>query len=230
MTVQVFGRGMDDQIGPEGDGAGQNGRGNRAVDGEPGAGVMGDARRRRDVGNVPSRVRRRLDPDQPRLARTHGGGQGGEIAGVDEFHLQAPGDGEIDDPFAQGPIHDPGGNHMVAGKQRLKHRRRRRHARGEQQTVAAAFQLGKQVFGRVICRVVRPGVAPARTVTAIGIPLEGGRRMQGRDEGPGFRIDPPQRLGGQGFRRKGGVDGRAIFVGHVLKPSVIRGHHHFTRN
>ena len=71
VTVQVLGRRVHDEVGAQCQRPRQHRRRHGRVDGEPGAGAVRDLGRGGDVGDLPQRVGRRLQPDQPRPARPH---------------------------------------------------------------------------------------------------------------------------------------------------------------
>ena len=150
VTVQVLAGRMHHQISAELQRTQQHRRRSRAVDGEAGPGRVRDVCRRGDVGHVPRRVRRAVEPDQPGLAGPHCRRQGVQVGGIDELDLQPPRHGEIDQPGAQRPIHDTRGHHVIARQQGLEDGRRRRHARSEEQAIAPAFQGRQQLFRLVI--------------------------------------------------------------------------------
>ena len=108
------------------------------------------------------RVGRRLQPDQPRPPGRTAARHGAEVGRVDQLDREAPAHAVIEQPAAQRPVHHARRQHVVARGQRLEHRRRRRHARGEQQRRGAALQLGEQVLGRLEGRDCRRARRPAR--------------------------------------------------------------------
>ena len=88
------------------------------------------------VGDLPHRVGRGLHPDEPGAARPDRGRHRGQVAGVGELDVQAPGEAELGQPLAHPPVQHPGDQHVVAGQQRLEHRGGRGHPRGEQRARA----------------------------------------------------------------------------------------------
>ena len=84
MPRQVLRDAVDDDVGAERKGLLEDGRGERIVDHDQGAMLMGNTGDRRDVGHDQPRVGRRFEPDQPRAAgdcRAHGA-KIGRINGV----------------------------------------------------------------------------------------------------------------------------------------------------
>ena len=87
MAVEVLGAGMHDHVGAQRDGLREHRRRHRGIDRQQRAGLVGDVCGLGDVGDGPERIGRRLDPDEPGLARTHARADGGGLAGVDEGRL-----------------------------------------------------------------------------------------------------------------------------------------------
>ncbi len=138
----------------------------------------------------------------------------GEVARVDQVEGEAPGDREGQEPVAQAPVHDLGGDHVVARAKRQEERGRGRHAGGEQEAALAAFQGVEQRFGVLDGRVVGAAVAPAAAVLVVGVAQVGAGRVERRDQGAGRRVGAALGLGGQ--RR-----GMLLEVGHGRSPDAM---------
>ncbi len=143
------------------------------------AGLMGDLRRARDVGDGPERVGRRLRPDQLRLARPDGFAQRIEVGHVHQRDPQAPARAVGQQPVAQGPIHDVRRHHMIARRQREEHRGRGRHAGAQQQRGRCVLQHGDHRFGLAHRLVVGAAVDVTGTVLVVRVAEEGGGAFGG---------------------------------------------------
>ena len=169
-------------------------RGHGAVDDQPGVSLVRNLRGCGDVGDGPRGIGRGLDPHDAGPVRIDGLLPRGEVAGVDVGDGDAPGEGKLADPLPQRPVHDRGGDDVVAGSQRTEHRRGGGHTGGEQQCAVPLLELGQEPLGGVVGGVVRPRVLVGAGVGAVGGPLEGGRRMDGRDQCPRVGVDRAERL------------------------------------
>ena len=195
VAVQILGRRVHDEIGAERERPAQH-RGRRgAVDREPRARARARVSAAAAMSVIdPGRVGRGLDPDELGGPRADRRLQGIEIAGIDEIDGQTPAAGERREPVAQPPVHDLGGDHVIAGSERLEDRGRRRHAGGEEQAALAAVERVEQRLGMVDGRVVGAAVAAPAAVLVVGIAQIGGGGVQRRDQGAGRRVDLAQRL------------------------------------
>lgn len=203
---------MHDDVGAELDRTGQNRRGDGVVDRNPGPHPMRDLHCMGNVGHCPQGVGRRLQPQQV-TARFNGAGQGRRIVQIGESHLQSGRTGNVDQPLAQAPIHDPGRDDTAAGRQCLKHRDRRCHARSMEDCIRAFLQPRQQLFNLIEIDVMVTDIGPPRRIAVVGVTLEGGRRLDRGHESTGRRLHPTQCLGGQGFRLV------VVAVAHWMSPS-----------
>ena len=105
MAIQILGRRMHHDSRAELDRPGEHRRCRGGVDGDECADVARDVARRGNVGDVPGRIRGRLDPDQARPPRPR---LFGKLIGRRIFipcDRQSPGCHKLQQPFAQRPVH-----------------------------------------------------------------------------------------------------------------------------
>jgi hypothetical protein len=100
VAVEVLGGGVDHQVGAQLQGPGVHRGRHRVVDRHPHPGGVGQRADGGQIGDLPHRVGRRLDPDQAGAALADGRPQGVQVGGVDELHIQAPGERELGQPLA----------------------------------------------------------------------------------------------------------------------------------
>ncbi len=206
---------MHDEVGAERQWPGQYRGRDGAVDSEQGADGVRDFGRPGDVGDRPQRVRRGLDPYEARPVRAHRITHRVERGRIDEIDRDPPRLGEILQPAAQSPIHDPGRHDMGISRKALENGGGGRHAGGEQQGRRAAFECGQQCLRLVVGRVVGASVAAASPVLVVGIAHERRRRVDRQDHGTGRRVGRAQRL-----RGKGG--GMQRFAAHHVSAAAVR--------
>ena len=130
-----------------------------------------------DVGDVPGRIRRRLDPDQPRLAGTQppprrAAGSVMSTSSTCEPQCVA----KLMQPVAQRPVHDLRREHVIARRQRLEHGRRRGHARGEPARPAPPSRRASSASAWPKRRVVGARIDAAGAVLVVGVAHVGRRR------------------------------------------------------
>ena len=174
---------MHDEIGAEAQWPGQHRRRRGAVDREQRAAGLGDLGGAGDVGHRPQRVRRRLDPNEARPARTDRPAQRIERRRIDELHRETPGLGKIPQPAAQPPIHHLRGNDMSVPREALEDCGRRRHPRGKQQRGRTAFESGQERLRLVVARVVGAAVTAPAAILVVGIAHKGRRGVDRQDDG-----------------------------------------------
>ncbi len=200
VAVQVLGGRVHHQVRAELQRPGQHRCRHRVVDRDPYPGGVGQLADGREVGDLPHRVGRCLRPQQPGTARPDRGLHGGQVGGVGELHVQAPGEAELGQPLPHPPVQDPGDQHVIAGEQRLEDRGGCGHARGEQRARAARpLQRGQQPLGVLEGRVVGPGVDAVLVVGAVGLLLIVRRRVDDRGQAAGHRVHLAQGLRRQGL-------------------------------
>ena len=90
VTVEILGRRMHDDVRAQFDRARQQGRRRGRVDYDGRTDLAGDRARRGNIGNLPGRVGRRFDPDQPRSASADFPRQIVERRVVIEIQRQSP--------------------------------------------------------------------------------------------------------------------------------------------
>ena len=122
VAAEVLRRRVDGEVGAVLERALVDRRRERVVDGDQRAPAPGDDAR--DVDDVQQRVRRRLDPDQPRLVAQRGG-DGVEVGLVDEVVGQAPAAEHLVDEAVGAAVEVVRQHDVVAGRAH-----RRDHARG----------------------------------------------------------------------------------------------------
>ena len=210
MAVEILGGRVQHDIGAEREGAGQHRRRHRGVDGQQRAGRMRAARRLRDVRDDPGRVRRRLDPDEPRAAGPDGRAERARVAGIDEGHLQAVARRILASATAAGPSTSPWARPRARAAPAPRNAAGcRGHAGREQQARCAALQLGQDVLDLPYRGVVGAAVAVAPSVLVVRIAHEGRGHMDGRNDGAGGGID---RAAGLGRRSSPGLAGGAVAI------------------
>ena len=169
-------------------------------DGEPRAGGVSDLCSVRDIAHRPGGIGRRLQPYELGASRPHRRAQRFAAPVVHLLDLEPPTGGEANQPCAQGPVHHLGHDHVVARIERLKHGRRRRHARAEQQRRGSSLQRRQRIGRGVVGRVAGARIKPAMGVAQVGAALVGRGRMDGRDDGARLFVDTSQCLRGKRFR------------------------------
>jgi hypothetical protein len=91
MTVNVLGRTVDDDMGPQPEGLLEIRRHERIVHDQEGTGGRGDASEGRYIGHLQEGITGRLDEDPPGLTRPDAGRRLLRRDGVKELHVHAPG-------------------------------------------------------------------------------------------------------------------------------------------
>jgi hypothetical protein len=189
---------VDDEIRAELEGSRQDRCRDRIVDSDPNARGPRHAADRLDVGNLPHRIGRRLQPQQPSAAGTDGSLNRGQVRGIDELDVEPPGEGELGEPFSDAPVENARDEDVISREQRLEDGGRGRHARREQGAGAArAFERGQQAFCVLVSCIVRAGVDAPLEVRAIFLLLVVGRWVDRGREGARERVHAPQGLCGQ---------------------------------
>ncbi len=183
----------------------------RALQRRRGEGVVGDGARpgaMRDIGDggdvdaLDQRVRRGLDPDDPRrrLQRR------GDVVGprhVDE--------GRSDPPLREQVLQHVGGavidvarrDDMVARLQALEDRRHCGEPRAERGGGGAAFECGERGLEAVAVRIVVARIDEAVRIAAVSRALEGRREMDRVDHCAGGGVDAVAGVDGERFEAKG---------------------------
>ncbi len=146
------------------------------------------------------------------LARLDRSLHGGEVGRVDEGRRVAVGDGVVHQPVAQRPVHHGGRDDVSARRQGHDHGCRRRHARSQHQRLGAFLKGCQNGLALAHCLVVRAAVDEAVAVLVVGVADEGGRDVDRRHDGVGFRLLPAEGLGGERARLEAG----GLGCGHGL--------------
>ena len=203
VAVQVLGRRVHDDLRAELERTRQHRRRRGRIDGDDGADLARDRARRGDVGDVPRRIRRRLDPDQARSARARLRGEVVDRCVVVELDAESPRRREFEQPLAQRPVHVARREHAVAGRERLEHRRRGRLARREQHRRRRALERRDQRLGLVVAGIVGARIDAPAGIRAVGAALVGRRR---RGSAGRCRDRAPRRVPCPGRRAFRGAD------------------------
>ena len=167
MAVEVLRRGMHDDVRAECQRPRQQRSRDGRIDRDDRAGLARDRARRRDVGDVPRGIGRRLDPDQARAPCASLGREIVERRVVVEIEPEPPRSSEVDEPLAQSPVHVAGDEHVVAVLQGLEYGGRRGLPRGEEQRRRGALERRDQRFGPVVGRIVRAGIDTPAGIAAV---------------------------------------------------------------
>ncbi|MNY04967.1 hypothetical protein D3C86_1376700 [compost metagenome] len=206
MAANILGQGVDDDVGAVLDGAGQVGGRHGVVDDQRQPLRVGRVGQGGEVHHIAQRIADGLAED--RLGPLIGvGGDGGDVVGVDEAHLDAVLGQGVGEQVVGAAIEGPRGDDVVArfsnGQNGVGDGR---HARGHGQGRDAALQRRQTLLQHVRRRVHDPGVDIARhlQVEQVGPVLsvvEGvaGGLIDGHRHRPGGRI-----------RRIAGVDGERV--------------------
>ena len=167
VAVQVFRRGVDDDVGAEKERFLEVRRRKRVVDDEADLRapvrrrLPGDPRKRREIGDLHRRVRRRLDEDHPgpgadRLP------DGVEIRGVDVVEEDAEARENLREEAVRPAVGVAADDDVVTGRdEREHHRRDRRHARGEGVSRRSSLERREELLEGEARRVLRPCVLVA---------------------------------------------------------------------
>ena len=157
VSRQVFCRRVQDEIGAEFEGPLEDRGGEGVVDQTESAVVMGDFRRRADVGDTEKRIGRRLDPDKPG-APSHGALDFSDAGGFDEGKCEP----EVLQHRSKKPVGAAvdvaRGDHVIALFEQKHRSRRRAHAGGEGETVFGRLQARERGLERAARRIVGPRV------------------------------------------------------------------------
>ncbi len=166
-----------------------------------------------DVGHLPQRIGRRLDPDELGPARFDRGRiASSEVASTKS--VRRPSSRRIPQPIPQPQYITFGATTWDRRAAGLEHRGSRRHAGREQQGRGPAFERGQQRLRLVVGRIVGATIAAPAAVLVVGIALKGGREMNRQHNGPGRGIGPTERF----CSDRGGSKG---FAGHS-SPRFLR--------
>ena len=182
MSVQVLGRRMHHDLRAELDRAREHRRRGRRIDRDDGADLAADLARCGNVGDVPGRICRRLDPDQPGTVQSRLRREVIEHCVFVELDADSPRHREFQQPFAERPIHPARHQHAIARSERLEHGSRSRLARREQHRRRSALQRRDQRFGLVVAGIVGPRVDAPAGISAVGAALVRRRHMDRRDD------------------------------------------------
>ena len=143
MTAEVLRDAVHDRVGAELERALQRRRGERVVDHDLRARRVCDRGHGLDVDDLQQRVRRCLDPHEPRL----GTDRAGERVGIGEVarrHLETPRAEHLGEQAVRAAVHVVGQHHVVAGPQRQQQRRLGGHPAREREPALAAFERGER--------------------------------------------------------------------------------------
>ncbi len=207
VAADILGRRMHHVVGAERQGFRADRAGKRAVDREAGASLVGDLRRRFDVGQPQERIAGRIDEDQLGLVRGRPG-QCIEVRCVDLADLDAHAGQGVVGELGNACVGDVREDEMVAGRELGEQdRARRRHAGGEGDAGLGALKDRDLLFqladGRVGPAGVDEGALLGQLVgrEALGLFRHEGRGHDDvRARGPGRRVG---RLAGMDRQRPG---------------------------
>ena len=191
---------MHDDVRAQFDRARQQRRRRGRVDRDGRTDLAGDRARRGNIGNLPGRVGGRLDPNQPRPPRAS---FFCEIVGrriVVELDRQPPRHGDLEQPFAQRPVHVLRRECASAGRERLEDGRRGGLARGEQHRRGGTFQRRDQRLGLIVAGVIGTRINTSSRKSAVRAALVGGRDVNRRNDVAIRSRDLAHSLGGERFR------------------------------
>ena len=171
MSVQVFRCGMHDDSRTERERTRQQRRCRCRIDRDNGADFAGDCAHRGDVGDVPGGIGRRLDPDQLWRARPRFLCEIVDRIVFVQLDRQAPRCCEVQQPFAQRPVHALRRQRALPRPERLEHGgggclARRKHHRG-----GRAFQSGNQRLRSVVAGIVSARINAPPGIAAVSIAL-----------------------------------------------------------
>ena len=190
---------MHHEIRAQLDRAGQDRGRHSVVDDHPHVRGVCDRRHRGEVDDVPGRVGGRLEPKDTGVSRPDRGTNGGDVARVDELHVEAPRHPELREPASDAPVENPGDDDVVTRQERLEHRRgggasgRKQHARG------SALEHGQEPFGVLIGWVVGTRIGAPVWSGSVGICLIDRRDMDRRHERSRGSVDFAECLRGECF-------------------------------
>ena len=196
MPIEILGRRMHHDVRAEGERLGENRRRDGRIDADQRAGGMREFRDRRDVGDLPGRIARRLDPDETGTAGSDRGARGRQIRRVNEGD-RMPEPADVAQPPLQSVIHLRRGEDMDGGVECEHDRHRRRHARAEQQRLRAALEGRDLRLGLPQRRVVRTAIDISRRIAVVLVSGIGRREMDRPDQPVSRRLDPGGCLDGE---------------------------------
>ena len=197
VPVQVLGRRVDDEVGPQLDGPLEHRREEGVVDhdhGVHGAGPLDDVR---DVDHSKQRIARRLHPDHARFVRK-GLVQPVRVGLIDKLQPELALPGKARKEPVGPSVTVVGRQDEVVRSQQLQDRRHRRHARGGHHSLVTALEIRQRLSQNV------PRGIPRASVVVLALLSqshegEGGREMDGRDHGSVFPVHGHSRPNGAGL-------------------------------
>ena len=217
MPAEKLGQRMHDDVGAMLDGAGEVGRGQRVVDDEGHACLLGDGGDGIEVGDDAAGIGNRLDEDRLGL-RCQCRAKRGSIRRVGEAHRPAAfgeGLGELIDRAA---VKLARGDELVPRfEQCVEHEHLRRVTRRDGKRSRAALERRDALLEHRLGRV-----GDARIDVTEGLEIEQSRRMLDvvEDIGRGL-IDRRRPRAGRGVRLRTGVDGKRVEAGLPVSGHVL---------
>ena len=178
---------VEDDVGAQSDRLLEDRSRERVVHDGGNAGSPSRRDRRGEIGDLHERIRRRLEPDQPRLGPNRGR-EGGRIVHGDLVGPHAPTREEVGrrDPVAVVGV--VGEDEVRSRPEGLHQGRCRRHARSEHQRRLPAFERRQRELEQGLRGVALPDVRRRADERVVLIARKRRRQVDGRGDGAGGRI------------------------------------------